>query len=54
MKSIDYFKLSAQRALLGNITKNTRAISVLLEGDSITLNFFMMESLVKMMKKMLL
>ena len=40
MKSIDYFKLSAQRALLGNITKNTRTISALLEGDSTTLNFF--------------
>ncbi|MBB3306740.1 MULTISPECIES: hypothetical protein [unclassified Enterobacter] len=40
MKSNDYFKLSIQRALLGNITKNIRAISALLEGDSITLKFF--------------
>lgn len=40
MNSNDYFKLSAQRALLGNITNNIRAISALLEGDNITLKFF--------------
>ncbi|WHQ76816.1 hypothetical protein [Pantoea sp. Lij88] len=40
MNSNDYFKLSAQRALLGNITNNIRAISALLEGDDITLKFF--------------
>ena len=40
MNSNDYFKLSAQRALLGNITNDIRAISALLEGDDITLKFF--------------
>lgn len=40
MKSNDYFKLPVQRNLLGNITKNIRAVSVLLEGNNINLKFF--------------
>lgn len=40
MNSNDFFRLCAQRALLGNIINNIRAISALLDGDKITLKFF--------------
>lgn len=47
----NYFKLSIQRALLGNVTNNMRAITAELSENNIKLFFIMMVKYMKMTKK---
>ncbi|ATM95615.1 Uncharacterised protein [Yersinia frederiksenii] len=50
---INFFKLSIQRALLGNITHNVRAIIAELRQNDIQLFFTMMVKYKKVIKRLL-
>lgn len=50
----NYIKLSIQRALLGNVTNNMRAITAELSENNIKLFFIMMVKYMKMTKKLFL